>query len=390
MKLIVLLLHALALAGLIATANAQSDTKGSRATKGGASHKDADLEKRLAQIDAMVTDRIAGLSVPGYCLAVIKSGKVVFQKPYGLANLETKQPATNDTVYGLASLTKTFTALTLLSLVDKGLVGLDDPLSKYVDGLAGPYQTLTIRQLASMTGGVPSKLSAEVSWQDQLPILGQAFLESKPGSAFLYSNFSYRLLGSVIAKATGRPFLEAVNQAIIDPLQMKSTATTVLLQSTARVAHGYGDAMGKGRVHPVEYKDPAISFSAGMLASTSNDLVKYALGLLSRKVISAQGYKTLWYDRPALSTGEPSPWAFGWSSGRNKIIGGQFSVAMNGGTPGVASTIILLPESNSAVIALCNLRKPAVYDIARTAARMAFGNPADAPIKEESPVGIGQ
>jgi CubicO group peptidase (beta-lactamase class C family) len=389
MKLIVLL-HAIALAGLLATADAQSDTKGSRATKGGASHKDADLEKRLAQIDAMVADRMAGLNVPGYCLAVIKSGNVVFQKPYGVANLETKQPATNDTVFGLASLTKTFTALTLLSLVDKGLVGLDDPLSKYVDGLTKPYQTLTIRQLASMTGGVPSKLSPEVSWQDQLPILGQAPLESKPGSAFLYSNFSYRLLGSVIAKATGRPFLEVVNQTIIDPLQMKSTATTVLLQSTARVAQGYGDAMGKGRVHPVEYKDPAISFSAGMLASTSNDLVKYAQGLLTRKVISAQGYKTMWYDRPALSTGEPSPWAFGWSSGRNKIIGGQFSVAMNGGTPGVASTIILLPESNSAVIALCNLRKPAVYDIARTAARMAFGNPNDAPVKEDQPVGIGQ
>lgn len=342
------------------------------------------IEARLRQVDAMVCDQMSKLNMPAYCLTVIKSGKVVFHKPYGLANIEQKVATANDTVFGLASLTKTFTALTLLSLVDKGLVGLDDPLSKYLDGLTPEYGQLTIRQLASMTAGVPSKLSQEVLWKDQLPILLSTPLKSQPGSAFLYSNFSYRLIGSVITKVTARPYLEVVKETILAPLYMTSTATTVLLQPTGRVAQGYGDNQGQGPVHPIEYKNPAISFSAGMLASTNDDLVNYVFGLMSGKMLSPAGYQTLWYNRPALSTGQPSKWAFGWAAGPNPTFGGKHSVMMNGGTPGVASTIIIIPEEKSAVIALCNLRKPPVYKVAKMAAKLAFGNANDqAPEEEE-------
>lgn len=170
---------------------------------------------------------------------------------------------------------------------------------------------------------------------------------------------------------------------------MNSTATTVLLKPTGRVAQGYGDNNGQDPVHPIPYKNPAISFSAGMLASTGDDLVKYVQAMMSRKILSEQGYKTLWYERPALSSGKPSKWAFGWSSEHNPNFGEQFSVAMNGGTPGVASTIIILPDSNSAVIALSSLRKPAVYQIAKDAAKLAFGN-ADAPISAEEHVGASE
>ena len=335
---------------------------------------DADFPQRLARIDSMVQEQMSSLNIPAYCLVVIKSGRVVFQKPYGYANLRRREANTNDTVFGLASLTKTFTALTLLSLVDKGLVALDDPLAKYLSDLSPPYRPLTIRQLASMIAGVPAKLSQEVLWKDQMDILCGTPLASQPGSEFLYSNFSYRLLGSVITRVTGRPFLDVVGETILGPLNMSSTATTVLLQPTGRVAQAYADDMGQGPLREIDYKNPAISFSAGMLATTSNDLVKYVFGLLSNRMLSQQGYETMWKYRPPLSTGKPSKWAFGWSAGANPKMGGNWVVSMNGGTQGVASTIILLPEANSAVIALCNLRKPPVYAIASTAAKIAFGN----------------
>lgn len=349
----------------------------------GKSRQDADLQKRLSQVDAMVVERMAAQQIPGYCLAIIMDGRVVFQKPYGFASLENRMPVTPDTVFGLASLTKTFTALALLSLVDQGLVGLDDPLSKYLEGLTPPYRVLTIRQLASMTAGVQKKVSKEVIWKDQMDILLETPLAFQPGSEFLYSNFSYRLLGSVIEKVTRRPYLELVRELIFARLDMENTATTVLLQPSGRVAEAYGDNMGNGPLRPIEYKNPAVSFSAGMLASTSNDLIKYVLGLLSGKMLSAKGYETLWRFRPPLSTGQPSKWAFGWAAGANANFGGQFSVSMNGGTPGVASSIIIIPETNSAVIALSNLRKPPVYDIAKTAARMVFGGDGNQPALEE-------
>lgn len=331
-----------------------------------------ELNQKLATVDQMVIQRMQMLNMPGYCLAIIKNGKLVFQKPYGYADVSQTKPVTNQTVFGLASLTKTFTALTLLSLVDKGLVNLDDPLSKYVRDLSPQYQNLTIRQLASMTAGVPKVVPQEVEWRNQIPILDKMPLQFEPGSQYLYSNFSYRLLGTVINNVTKRDYLEVVRETILSPLQMNNTATTVIMNKYGIVATAYGDNNGKGPLRQIEYKNPEVSFSAGMLASTSDDLVRYVFGLMSRQIISPQAYQTLWYTRPPLSTGAPSPWAFGWSAGKKEKMGGQYVVAMNGGTPGVASSIIIFPESNSAVISLSNLRKPPVYQIAQKAAAIMF------------------
>lgn len=337
-----------------------------------------ELTQKLQAVDQMVMERMQTLNMPGYCLAIIKNGKVVFQKPYGFADLNQRRPVTNQTVFGLASLTKTFTALTLLSLVDKGLVNLDDPLAKYVKDLSPQYQNLTIRQLASMTAGVPKVVPQEVEWRNQIPILNKMPLQFEPGSQYLYSNFSYRLIGSVITNVTKRDYLEVVRETILNPLQMNNTATTVIMSKYGIVATAYGDNNGRGPLRQIEYKNPEVSFSAGMLASTSDDLIRYVFGLMSHQIISPDGYKTLWYQRPGLTTGAPSPWAFGWSVGKKEKMGGQYVCSMNGGTPGVASSIIIFPESNSAVISLSNLRKPPVYQIAQKAAAIMFA-PQTAP-----------
>lgn len=342
--------------------------------------QDIELERKLQAVDQMVMQRMQMLNMPGYCLAIIKNGKVVFQKPYGFADVNSRRPVTNQTVFGLASLTKTFTALTLLSLVDKGLVNLEDPLTKYVRDLSPQYQNLTIRQLASMTGGVPKVVPQEVEWKNQIPILNKMPLQSEPGSQFLYSNFSYRLIGSVITNVTKRDYLEVVRETILNPLEMNSTATTVIMSKYGMVATAYGDNNGKGPLRQIEYKNPEVSFSAGMLASTSDDLIRYVFGLMSNKLISPQAYQTMWYQRPPLSSGAASPWAFGWSVGRKEKMGGQYVISMNGGTPGVASSIIIFPESNSALISLSNLRKPPVYQIAQKAAAIMFA-PVNAQVQ---------
>lgn len=332
---------------------------------------DAESLAIAKSVDQLVLSELSQQNIPGYALAVIKDGKLIVHRGYGVMDLQTQQPVTPQTVFGLASLTKTFTALTLLTLVDQGKVGLDDTLDMYVSDLTKPYQKLTIRQLASMTAGVPKELAQEVEWKNQLPILVNTPLVSEPGTAFLYSNFSYRLLGDVIQKASSRPYFELVRERIFTPLQMTSSGTTVEFQSSGLLASPYGDNNGQAQVHPVQYKSPAISFSAGMLASTVDDLLKYSQALLSRQLLSPASYQTLWYQRPPLPGGAPSPWAFGWSSKVDPKYGTRI-VAMNGGTPGVASTIILLPEKNCAVVSLCNLRKPAVPAIARKVASLVF------------------
>lgn len=329
---------------------------------------------QVQKIERYVRGQLSQQNCPAYHLTVIKNGKVILHHGYGTLNLDSNVPVTSQTVFGLASLTKTFTALTLLSLVDKGLIGLDDPLSKYLDDLTPEYKSLTIRQLASMTAGVPKTVPEEIRWPEQIKPLVHLPLVSQPGSQFLYSNFSYRLLGSVIEKVTGKPFLEVVREKILLALNMSSTATTEILQSTGNLAQAYGDNNGKGPLRAIEYKDPHISFSAGMLASCGDDLLSYVRGMWSGKMLSPDGYKTLWSFRPPLSTGEASNWAFGWSSVSSPNYAGKNLISMNGGTPGVASTIIMIPSENCAVISLANLRKPPVYAIAKIVARMAFGD----------------
>ena len=115
------------------------------------------------QIDNLVRSELSAHEIPGYAIAVIKDGNVVIARGCGVADRETQKPVTTQTVFGLASLTKTFTALTLLSLVDRGLINLDAPLEKYLRDVPREYRSLTIRQLASMTAGVPSHAPQELS-----------------------------------------------------------------------------------------------------------------------------------------------------------------------------------------------------------------------------------
>jgi len=307
--------------------------------------------------------------VPGFALAVIKDGKIIVNKGYGFAKVEEAIPVTPKTVFGLASLTKTFTAICLLSLVDQGRIALDSALGSYIPNLSPKYGKLTIRQLATMTSGVPNTGVPEIEWRKQLEILLLQPLASKPGSSFLYSNFSYRLLGLLIEKVTEKPFMEAIDDTILKPLEMHSTGTVVSLASTGFVAQAYDE---KGKVN---YKDPDISFASGMLASSLEDMTKYAQALLERKILMPGSYEIMWFRRPALPSDSKPAWAFGWTSRKAPASFGKTHVVeWMGANPGVASELMLLPERKGAIIALCNLQGPAAYDISKKVAAIAFAD----------------
>jgi CubicO group peptidase (beta-lactamase class C family) len=106
----------------------------------------------------------------------------------------------------------------------------------------------------------------------------------------------------------------------------------------------------------------------------------YGQALCEGKILSPDGYKTLWYDRPALKTDAPCPWAFGWAAKAHApAYGNQYQVGMNGGVPGIASTIIIFPKSKIVVVSLSNLRKKTVPEIAKSAAKIYFGSSDSAP-----------
>lgn len=335
----------------------------------------APITSQYDRLDHLFEQEMAMQNIPGYAIAVIRDGRVVYSRGYGYADLATRRPVNNQTVFGLASLTKTFTALVLLKLVDAGKIDLDAQLGTYMPRIQEPYKSVTIRQLASMTAGVPASVPHEIAWPAQIATLQKLPLVAQPGASYLYSNFSYRLLGTVIQNVTGRPYLQNVRSAILEPLGMSTTGTTAIFWDGGNVATAYGDNMGNGTIRQVDYKDPAISFSAGMLATTIDDLGRYGVGLLQGNMLSRQGYQTLWRQRPPLANGAPSNWAFGWACTNPAwpAFANKTMVAMNGGTAGVASTMMLFPDQNCGLVALCNLRKPQTYAIAKKAAHLLFG-----------------
>ncbi len=303
------------------------------------------------RLDRMVGEQVERLNVPGYAVTVIYRGETVLQKGYGFADIASRRRPDPETVFGLASLTKSFTGLAIVMLVERHKLRLDDELGKYLDNLSPAYQKLTIRELATMTAGVPRSVAPnDLTWEQQIKKAQTLPLVSKPGSAYLYSNLSYRILGAVIEKVSGESYMEFLRENVLGPLGMSETKRTDQTFSQP-IATPY--AVSNGRPTAIEYKNPRINFSAGMLASNSVDLAKYAQALLARdsRLLSPAGYDLLWKQRWDLSGGGPNNWAFGWRSTKKQ---GHWLVTWNGGDPGVASLIEIYPDDQLIVIGLAN------------------------------------
>ena len=320
----------------------------------GRSNPDGDASILARRIDQLVQDKIHELNIPGYALVVIHHGKTLLQKGYGFADKEALVPVTPQTVFGLASVTKTFTALALLLLVDDGKASLDNTLDKYYSGLSPEYQHVTLRQLATMSAGVPKEGIGDnrgLSWQQEFIDVQNRPLAFVPGTKFQYANLSYRILGGVIERASRKSYMEFLKQRVLDPLGMTQTMPTdgTFAQPMAVPYDESGKPLGG-------YKQTSTNFASGMLASNAVDLAKYAHALLDQKLLSSAGYQTLWKSRQGLSDvekGRPSPWAFGWGAGTS---GGHSHVGMNGGLPGIASSIFVVPDDQLIIIGLANVQ----------------------------------
>jgi D-alanyl-D-alanine carboxypeptidase len=170
---------------------------------------------RADKVDAFIRGRMASDHVPGVSVAVVRNGKVVLARGYGLANVELAVPATPDTVYQLASVTKQFTATAVMMLVEAGKIGLDDKITKYLDGLPTAWGDVRIRQLLSHTSGIKSYTSVpdffktarkDYAKEEILKLVADAPLDFPPGERWSYSNTGYFLLGMLIEKVTGKAY----------------------------------------------------------------------------------------------------------------------------------------------------------------------------------------
>jgi CubicO group peptidase (beta-lactamase class C family) len=305
-------------------------------------------------IDQLVGSKVATEHGTGVAIAVIENDKIVFQKCYGYANVSKRIPVTPKTIFGMASITKTFTSTALLKLVEQGKIDLNKPINSYLVDPSSRWKDITVLQLANMTSGLPHDLLVSLPWVDQYDVIKMERLAFKPGTQVQYSNIGYRLLGQIIENVSGQSYLDYVRKVILAPIGMKSTGSLNEVASTGLLAVPYVVAPG-GRLKQVTYHNAADNYAAGMLFSNLDDMAKYARALLNGKILSGDSYDTMWFKRSKMPDGTLCYWAFGWANRLADLDKKRYMVGMNGELPGIAANIILFPDSKVAIITLSNM-----------------------------------
>lgn len=227
---------------------------------------------------------------------VAVGGQVAFAGTYGLADIEQGAPVTRDTVFRLASITKTFTAVLILALVEDGVLKLDDPLSRHVPELAAA-RGVTLYQLLVHTSGIPdyaedpagaATKSVAKTPADMLAwiVALTPRLQFEPGSKWAYSNSNYALLGLVAERVSGRRLAELYSQRLFAPAKTTTLAIDDPVDVVPARARGYRRIKGSpGRFHNAAWIHPSIPGPAGALRGTADDLVRWTDALYSGRLL---------------------------------------------------------------------------------------------------------
>jgi CubicO group peptidase (beta-lactamase class C family) len=344
----------------------------------------AKLKTAFAGIDRLFQDFTTEAHVPGAAWGIVIDGELAHMGVAGARDLASRSPVDGDTVFRIASMTKSFTALSILALRDEGKLSLDDPVERYVPELGGlAYLTtdspkITIRHLLSHSGGFPE----DNPWGDQQladteeqlsQTLGRGIpFSNAPGVAYEYSNYGFAILGRVVSRVSGMPYFDYVSAKILGPLNMTSTTLEPSTVPRERLAHGYRWEDGRWKEEPL-LANGSFGAMGGMLTSI-RDLSRYVAMFLSAwpprngpetapiRRASLREMQQLWRAGAASVTRDQPGGAlqlaaggYGFGLGISQTCSFRHVVAHGGGLPGFGSIMRWLPEYGVGIIAFGNL-----------------------------------
>jgi CubicO group peptidase (beta-lactamase class C family) len=314
-------------------------------------------EIMTSKIDTLFED-FNRTGAPGASVTVIQNGKVLFVKGYGLANVEEKIRCTPETNFRLASLTKQFTAMSILILADRGKLSLDDSLIEFFPEFRSYAKQITVRHLLGHTSGlidyedlIPADTSIPVLDRDVLRLLlKQNKTYFSPGSKFRYSNSGYSLLSLIVEVRSGMPFAQFLKKNIFQPLKMNnSLAYEQGFSIIPNRAFGY-TASGESFTRTDQSLTSSVLGDGGIYTSVS-DLFKWDQALYTTKLVSAKCLKLAFTPNP-LSTDFPnSHYGFGWYIGEYR---GLREIWHYGETRGFTTRIARFPEKKFTLVILTN------------------------------------
>ncbi|AXG70187.1 penicillin-binding protein 4* [Kordia sp. SMS9] len=327
------------------------------------------------QIDQLMSDQYKK-EASGATILVAKDGKVIFRKAYGKANLELDIDMIPENIFEIGSITKQFTAVGILMLLEEGKLSLEDEITKYIPDYPTQDTKITIHHLLTHTSGIKSYTSMdslrEYARKDISPTeLIDAFknepMDFKPGEQFRYNNSGYALLGYIIEKITGKTYEEFVQKRIFDKVKMKNSYYGSKSKLIKNRAYGYQERKN-GYVN-ADYISMKVPYAAGSLMSTVDDLYKWNTAIRNHKLISKESTKKA-FTNYKIDNGNNISYGYGWFMARIQDVP---VIEHGGGIFGYTSQGMYVPSENVYVIILTNCDCISPTDIAYKIAAVTIG-----------------
>ena len=322
----------------------------------------------ISILAAWIENQRAYSGLPGVSIGIVHDQTLVWAQGFGWADVERRVPATADTLYRIASITKTFTATAILQLRDAGRLQLDDPLTRHLPWFSiasrhAEAPPITIRHLLTHTSGLPRE-AAFPYWTDfDFPTVERLRegLTRQEGvlateTQWKYSNLALALAGDVVEAVSGELYADYVTRHILDPLGMKDTSVASPDPGDSRLARPYGRRMPDGSRAPAPYVDTRAIAAAANITTSVTDLARFAM--LQLRDGPAGGAQILrgstLREMQRVHWLEPD-WQAGWGLGfRIMRAGGKTHFGHGGSLPGYRTQLRIWPADKLAVIAMTN------------------------------------
>jgi CubicO group peptidase (beta-lactamase class C family) len=313
-------------------------------------------EQAILAFERFVAEQMANDQVPGISVGFFKDD-FTWTRGFGYANLENKIPATPESSYRMASITKTFTAFAVLKLVESGKMDLDAEIQTYVPYFPQKKWPITIRQLLGHLGGIPHyvdrdkelHIKTQKNTRQAIAIFQDYDLVAEPGTQYHYSSYGYNLLGAAIEGASGQSFGEFIQQHIFGPLGMSDSLMDDPTAPVPNRVKGY--RLVNGRISPSEFVNISSRFAAGGTRSTVVDLLKYARGIIRGKILESRTWKKMLVPM-ATEGGILTGKGMGWNVRPRK---GHFQIYHGGSQAETKTYLLVFPLENFSVAITSNL-----------------------------------
>ena len=309
------------------------------------------LSAQADRTDIFIKNEMQRQNIPGLSLVVLKEGRIIKSAGYGVADMKLKTPATPETIYKIASVSKQFIAAGIMLLVQEGQVGLNDPIGKFLQRSPDTWEPITIRHLLTHTSGLvrdapgfdPAKVQLDAE------VIKTAYplpLRFAPGAKWEYSNLGYFILAEIISKVSHVHWAQYLSEKVFKPCDMTMTYTTNTGVSLPTRALGYSD---NNRL--LLAADWRALRPSGAFLSTVADLGKWDAALYTDKILNEASRKQMWTP-VTLNNGTSHPYGFGW-----ELISfqGRRLVYHSGGVPGFRAQFARFVDDKVTVIVLMNL-----------------------------------